>query len=174
MTDTAETRPAHYPQSIRAAHWIVVGLVTLQFFTGGGMDNAFPESLSVDVPAPGAAVGHALVGLSILVVMLWRLTTRLRVSVPPPPSDEPRWLQFISRGTHWAFYILLIGMPLAGATAVATGSEAVGELHKATSWLLLVLVLIHIAGAFWHITMGDGVMHRISGITRHRLDPQTR
>lgn len=174
MTETAEQRPAHYPQSIRAAHWIVVALVTLQFLTGGGMDSAFPESLSVTVPAPFAAVLHVLSGLSILAVMLWRLTVRLRAKVPPPPADEPRWLQYISRGTHYAFYILLIGMPLAGLTAVATGSETVGELHKATSWLLLALVLAHIAGAFWHITMGDGVMHRISGISRHRHDRHAR
>ncbi len=162
MTDTASPDPARYPRTIRILHWVVVALVSLQYLSGSGMEEAFPERVSVGSPTPGAAVAHALVGLSILLVMIWRLKTRWESDVPPPPSDEPRWLQRISRGTHYAFYIVLIGMPLAGATALLTKSEAIAEVHALTSWLLLALVVAHVAGAIWHISKGDGIIHRVT------------
>ena len=163
MTDTAPSEPERYPQTIRMLHWLVVALVALQFISGSGMEEAFPERVSFDAPTPGAAVAHALVGLSILAAMAWRLNIRWNADVPPPPSDEPPWLQRISRGTHYAFYILLIGMPLAGATAALTGSETVGAIHAATSWLLLALIVAHIAGAVWHMSKRDGIIHRMIG-----------
>ena len=165
MTDTAPPEPARYPQTIRTLHWVVVGLVTLQFISGSGMEDAFPESVSFDAPTPGAAVAHALVGLSILLAMLWRLNIRWNSKVPPPPSNEPPWLQRISRGTHYAFYIVLIGMPLAGANAALTGSEAVGAIHALTSWLLLALIVAHVAGAVWHMSKRDGIIQRLLGTT---------
>lgn len=161
MSDPVHADPARYRRTIRALHWLVVGLVILQFLSGGGMAQVFPERLSTDTATPAVAVAHALVGLSILMAMIWRLVTRWQSQVPPPPANEPRWVQRISRGTHYAFYIVLIAMPLVGATALLTGSQSAGAIHALTSWVLLALIFAHVAGASWHVVRRDGVIRRI-------------
>lgn len=164
MTETAATpHIERYPQAIRVAHWMIVGLVVFQFFTGGGMEQTFKDGQSVTSEDAGTALVHALLGSMILITMLWRLAVRLRSPVPPPPETEPDTLQKVSRGVHYAFYAILIGMPLAGALALLTGSEVVATVHGWTSWLLLILAIAHIAGAMWHLSKRDGVVQRMIG-----------
>ena len=156
ITDTGRT-PDVYSGKQMLAHWMVVALVLFQFLQGGSMETAFDDGA-----INGGAIIHGLSGTLILGVMLWRLWMRRDHGAPPPPETEPSWLQRISRGVHYAFYAILIGMPLAGMAAVLTGSELLGSLHKLTAWLLLALALLHAAGAAWHgFVKRDGVVRRM-------------
>ncbi|ETX27164.1 hypothetical protein RISW2_15360 [Roseivivax isoporae LMG 25204] len=150
----------HYGQTQISLHWLVVALVFLQFVSGEGMARAF-ESVREGGSWTGDAVVHGWFGSMILVAMLLRFYLRLNRGVPPPSETEPPMIQRISRGTHWAFYAVLVAMPLIGLTAVLTRSALAGQVHVATSWLLLALIAAHVAGAFWHLVRQDGVVARI-------------
>ena len=109
----------------------------------------------------GGGLVHGLFGLTILGLMLWRLTMRRRLGTPPPPDTEPSAIQYLSRGTHYAFYVVLIAMPLAGLTAILTGVEWIATAHEWAALVLIVLAVLHVSGALWHLSKGDGVVHRM-------------
>ena len=94
-------------------------------------------------------------------------------------------LRWLSRATHWAFYAILILLPVLGWTAAsgygATPSilgliplpaliardkptaEAVGGVHGTLAWVLLAIIALHIAGALYHgLIKRDGVAQRMS------------
>ncbi len=171
MADTATiadqsapiARPAgRYHSDQVSAHWIIVFIVLFQFATGNAMERAMNLAYAVDVlPAAGVIYVHGILGASILAVMLWRVTLRMKYGAPPPPENEPRPLQIVSRGVHYAFYAILIAMPLAGIAAVFTLSETIGVLHGLTSKLLILLALAHVAGALYHAFKRDGIIKRV-------------
>jgi cytochrome b561 len=156
MAATADAPPAVYTSKQMLAHWAVVFLVIFQFATGGSMETAFWAGA-----ATGGAVVHGIIGSAILLFMTWRVWLRATRGAPPPPDTEPSWLQKISRGTHFAFYGLLIGMPIFGLAAVLTGIGILATLHGIAAWVLLALVLLHASGALWHAFKRDGVIKRM-------------
>ena len=160
--DPAE-RPGFYHPAQIVVHWTVVFLVLFQFLTGGGMEHAFDAAAEGEalLRLDGTAWVHGMIGTSILLAMLFRLWLRNRYEAPPPPEDEPSLVQYLSRGTHWAFYAFLIAMPIAGLLAVFTGSEILAGLHGLASKVLLLLIVLHFAGAMWHAFRRDGVVKRV-------------
>ena len=109
----------------------------------------------------GGMITHATGGTLILGVMLYRLWLRRTHGAPPPPSTLPRWLQIVSRSNHYAFYGVLIAMPLLGMGALLLRWGPLGWLHATLSLVLLALIAAHAAGAFWHATKRDGTIARI-------------
>ena len=161
---TLDARPeGRYHSDQIVAHWTVVFLVIFQYLTGQGMERAHEVGLALGaLPASGSIVVHAVIGLSILAAMLWRLGLRLKHGAPPPPDTEPKPLQWLSRSVHYAFYAILIAMPIAGALALWLGSATLGWLHGLSAWILLGLIALHIAGGLWHALKRDGVIRRIA------------
>ena len=128
---------------------------------------------------------HKSVGLSILVLTLIRLGWRVANPAIPLPPDTPRWQKLVARGTHVLFYILLLAMPLVGwAASSAAGRDIVWfglfewpllpigggrdvardlmDLHESAAKLLIVLVILHVAGALKHHFIDrDNVLHRM-------------
>lgn len=171
MADITSTAPAEAPigrpegryhSDQIAAHWTIVFLVLFQFATGGAMEAAMDLGYAADaIPKAGVVFVHGIIGTSILLVMLWRVTLRLRYGAPPPPESVSRPIQIVSRATHMAFYAVLIAMPLAGLAAVLTLSETIGALHGLTALLLVALALAHVAGALMHVFKRDGTIKRV-------------
>ena len=151
-----------YSTDQRALHWLVVLLVTVQFVTGGGMEESFNHAAEGTDNFNGSAWVHGVLGATILLAMLARLTLRMKRGAPPPPSTEPSAIQKVSRGTHYLFYLILIAMPLIGLTAVLTLNETIAAIHGWTSLLLLALIVAHVAGAFWHMSNRDGLIKRMT------------
>ena len=170
MTDTADPtakdpadRPGYYHPAQIVAHWTIVMLLVFQFATGGGMEKAFNLSDAGVEPLrlAGAAWVHGLLGTSILLVMIWRLLIRVTHPVPPPPDTLPKPVAILSRAVHYAFYVFLIAMPLAGLVAVFTGNDFFAAAHGLASKVLLGLVALHVAGGLYHAFKRDGVVKRI-------------
>ena len=158
----AQASHARYHTSQLVAHWVIVMLVAMQFLMNEGMQRAFDASEETGrLVIAGGVISHAMSGSFILLVMLYRLWLRRQHGAPPPPSTLPHWLQLVSRANHYAFYVILIAMPLAGWLALLTLWEWVGMVHGLTAWLLLALILAHVAGAFWHAFKRDGTLARI-------------
>ena len=57
---------------------------------------------------------HKSLGITILVLALLRLAIRLRFGAPPLPADLPEPMKLAAHLSHWAFYALMIAMPLLG------------------------------------------------------------
>ena len=144
------------------AHWMIVFLLLFQYASGGAMEAAY--NVAVDfgrLPADGIIFVHAFIGLSIWTIMLWRLAMRYRFGAPPPPESLSPTMQKVSRGVHFAFYGVLLGMPVFGALALWTKVAIIGTLHGWAAYALIALAVLHVAGAAMHLVRKDGVVRRI-------------
>ena len=118
-------------------------------------------------------VGHASVGMTILVLTLVRLAGRLTEPWIPMPVDTPRWQKLLARTTHVGFYLVLLAMPLAGWAAFSAFGRPIEwfglfelpmlpmpqsrdlgrdimEMHELAAKLLYVLIGLHVLGALKH------------------------
>lgn len=168
-----------YPAALRGLHWLVVLLLIGQFAVAWTM----PEVHKGTAPT-GLIAWHLSLGIVIWLVMAVRLAVRLSSPVPPPPDDLPAGLRLLSRSTHYAFYLLLLLLPVLGfmnASArgwnvrlfglipmpalVPTGSptgRAMGDVHQTVALILLGVIALHVAGALYHaLILKDRVVHRI-------------
>ena len=173
MPSVPETAPQsavlRYSNTTVAFHWITVALVLTQAYLG------FTFALSDEGPARDAVfVWHKTVGMIILLLTLARLAYRLKNPPPPFPPELPAWERFAAVWNHRLFYTLLIAMPIVGFIAVsgfASGpttpiaggiqvpvipgvsrdtGELAGEVHEIAAFLLVALILVHIAAALKH------------------------
>ena len=92
---------------------------------------------------------HIGAGALIFVLHLWRLWLRFTRGAPPLPAEEPAPLRFLASATHVLIYVLLIGMPISGSIAWFAGVEQAGAAHALATNVLLALVALHVAGAFF-------------------------
>lgn len=113
------------------------------------------------------ALGMAVLALSILLV-LWRLGHK----PPPPPAGTPAWQKPVSRMVHFAFYGLLILLPLSGwvwmsaadrpidffglftVPSIVAPSESLADVlhdrHEVLGLAMLALAAIHILAVLKH------------------------
>lgn len=177
----AETRsaPASYDAVYKTLHWVIVALVAIQFFTKLVSPKTF-----AGVTEDGLNAWHVAVGPTILLLMLVRFAWRLTHQPPPPPRDLAPALRLLSRATHWAFYALLIAVPILGwvsasgygvrpsllgliplptlAAQSKSLGESVGGVHRVLAWGLLAVIALHICGAMYHaLAKEDGVFKRM-------------
>lgn len=168
-----------YDPVARTFHWLIVVLVLAQVVIALILPSVLPASAE-----ESRIAWHLSVGSTILFVMVLRLGWRLTHTPPPPPADLSPGLRLLSRATHWAFYAILIVLPLLGWTAASAYgatvrlfgliplpalvaqnqafAESVGQVHGAVALLLLALVALHVAGALYHaLVKRDRVIHRM-------------
>ncbi len=93
----------------RLLHWgialLIIGLVTV-----GLIMQELPNS-----PFKLKVYGwHKSIGLTVLVLVVFRLGWRLIDSRPPYPASLPRWQQTLSSLAHGLMYVLMLAMPLSG------------------------------------------------------------
>jgi cytochrome b561 len=152
-----------------AFHWIVGVLVLIQVYLG------FRFGLSEPGPArDGVFLWHKSVGALILLLALARLAYRVTNPPPPFPPELSGFERFAAVWNHRLFYLLLIAMPIVGWFAVSgfangptsplvggievpvfpgvskAAGEAAGEIHELAAFLLVALILLHVAAALKH------------------------
>ena len=132
-------------------HWIIVVLVAAQYLGHEAIADAFDRVIEGGPARITALVGlHIGSGFLVFALTLVRLGLRLTHGVPPPPEAEPTALRILAQGTHWAFYALLVLLPVSGAVAWFRQSEAAGDLHEVLRAVLLALIALHLAGVALH------------------------
>jgi cytochrome b561 len=173
---------ARYTKPAIWLHWITAVLMLFMLFIGQGYMKV-PRGASLAGWAPST---HASFGILILLLGLARLLWRLGNPPPALPQTMPRWQVLVSHATHWAFYALMVAIPLTGLLAmVPYGIERldveqvtffklfpvafmpnlgdwVGNVH----WLLFrvakFLVIVHILAALKHQFWDrDGILARM-------------
>lgn len=168
-----------YTRTAIALHWLIAALVIFQFAWGWWMQEIPKQPVGPRVDAFNL---HKSIGMTICVLMLARIAWRLSHQ-PPPLPPMPRWQARLAHANHLALYVLLVAQPLVGYL----GSEVSGYpvkffgitlpnwagknvalkdwlslAHLTLSWLILLTVLLHVAGALKHALVDrDGLLARM-------------
>ena len=164
-------------------HWVSALLMIYMIFWGEGLVKGKPW-----MTPPTAAINpalHASLGILILILAVTRLGWRL---MNPPPADVPMpvWQARSSHALHWAFYALMILIPLSGMaqwnkSIVGKYPEfadldffnlfpiphysmpAFGSLHGLMTNAAMVLLFLHVAAALKHQFLDkDNMLKRMS------------
>jgi len=172
-----------YGRTPRFLHWLTVGLIAVQLPVGLYMAYR-GNTLDIWDKVTGALYNsHKLIGVTILLVVLWRLAYRLVYGAPAhEPTLEP-WQKVLSRLNHWGMYVLLICVPIAGFIGIQLfpaldifglftlptllepdreAAKTAFSVHRLLVALLVLLVLVHVAAALFHYFIRkDNVLRRM-------------
>jgi len=145
---------AGYSGTQIALHWIIAALIVAQVLLHEGMEVAYRFEQGGG-PAPTEsesllATIHIACGIAVFVLALVRIVLRLRRGAPPPPREEHAILRLVAQATHFAFYAVILLMPLTGLLAWFGAVEAAAAVHAVGLPVILGLVFLHIVGAFYH------------------------
>jgi len=166
-----------YSATAIAIHWLHAMLIVALLVIGWNM---------VDLPK-GAERSAAIAlhkSLGICAMLLWGVRVAIRRLTPPPAMPEilPAASRRLATGVHHALYALMILAPLAGYLSssftkypmkffavelprIASPDESLNALfngaHKAMVAALVLVILLHVAGALLHALKRDGVMSRM-------------
>lgn len=172
------TQRLHYGTTAKTLHWLIAGLIAVQFIIGWLMPDIHRGM------KPGAAMTwHISVGTVVLALIVIRLLWRLANPVAPE-SSLPPWQRLSSEAVHWLLYSLVLAttitgwffasargwtiswffalpLPMLTAENSPTG-RLIGRWHETLEWTLLILIAFHVASALLHLFYyRDRVMDRM-------------
>ena len=174
---TRAYRAERYSRVAIAFHWTIAALVIFNIAVGLGHDPI--PALRALMPA------HKAIGLTVLALTALRVTWRLAHRPPPLPADTPGWERGAAHATHWTLYLLLVALPLSGWVMVSgpqgrrplswfgafdlpylpvtsLAAEGAAKAHGLLGWVMLALVLLHVAAALrHHLLLRDRVLARM-------------
>jgi cytochrome b561/polyisoprenoid-binding protein YceI len=165
MSDFAP-QPARYSSAAIFLHWTLALLLFFQLSLGWRLEEleGLPQYVAYQL--------HKSVGISILLLSLARLAIRLVVKRPAPVVQPPLFA-FLASAVHVLLYVVMIGGPITGWIIVSTAKIKVQTMlfgtipwphlplgpgwndpaeaaHSLIGWLLVGLVVLHVAGALKH------------------------
>jgi cytochrome b561 len=176
-------------------HWVIAALI-IGNLAGGFFASSLLDS---DVPAD-RQLGFQLIqlhksfGLTVLVLSLARLVLRVLEGFPPLPAHMTATERVLAKVTHWGFYVLMLGIPLAGwlmvsaspiglptfwfglfewphlpvATSAALSQQA-GRVHEALAISAIALLALHVGAALkHHVIDRDDVLARMLPLLKRR------
>jgi cytochrome b561/polyisoprenoid-binding protein YceI len=101
-------------------HWAIAAAILFMIPLGFWMHET-AEDGHASVGLFAAYQLHKSIGLTVLALSLVRLGWRLANPPPLLPAHMPGWEKLVAKLTHWAFYGLMIGLPLTGWLYVSAG-----------------------------------------------------
>jgi cytochrome b561/polyisoprenoid-binding protein YceI len=118
----AATGRSRYAAGAILLHWIIalaiVAQVSLAWRFG---DDHSPTGFALTQL-------HKSIGITVLLLSLLRLAWRLVNPPPPEPAGLAAWEKVLSQIVHWAFYLIMIGMPLTGWIMVSASKTQIPTL----------------------------------------------
>lgn len=166
-----------YNLGARWFHWILAILVILNLASG-----LLHEPLEKVVQLMTV---HKSFGLIILLVTIGRIIWRLRWKKPALPDHVSPLERMAASTTHVVLYALMLIMPLTGWIFSSAGKYPLSffglflwpklpiskdgpfagpahEGHEILGWVMLALVVLHIAAALrHHFVLKDGILRRM-------------
>jgi cytochrome b561 len=100
-------------------HWAIAAAIAGMISLGWWMGEAL-EDKATQAQAIAAFQLHKSIGLTILALSVFRLVWRLMNPAPPLPGAMKPWERTVATATHWAFYAVIVVMPLTGWLYVST------------------------------------------------------
>lgn len=174
---------AGYHSVSRTLHWVVAGMVVLQFVLARLAENA--EQTDSTLRQLALLANHKSVGITILVLVVVRLLWRRKAPPPTLPPTMDQWQVLASRISHWTLYGLLLLLPVSGwlmssAAAYSVSwfnllqlpdlvapndalEETLEGIHETLAVTLLIVAGIHVLAAVKHAVIDkDGVLSGMS------------
>jgi cytochrome b561/polyisoprenoid-binding protein YceI len=112
-------RSSRYATVAIVLHWLIALAIVAQVSIAWRMGGKHtPEGFALTQL-------HKSIGISILVLSILRLGWRLTNPPPPEPAGLAPWERVLSQIVHWAFYVIMIGMPLTGWLMVSASKTAI-------------------------------------------------
>jgi cytochrome b561 len=165
-----------YNLGARTLHWVLAILVIVNLALGLLHDPL--EHVVQLIPL------HKSLGLTVLIVTLIRIGWRLASKRPAWPDSISVFERVIAKATHALLYVLMLAMPLTGWIFSSAGKYPLAwfgipwpklpvtkdgpfagpahEAHELLGWLMLALVVLHIAAALrHHFLLKDGMLRRM-------------
>jgi cytochrome b561 len=157
-----------YSKTAIALHWVIAILV---------VTNVTLASMSEDLPRAAKAAymnPHKAIGVSILMLSLFRLFWRLGHKPPAMPDAITGWQAKLGKIVHALFYFLILAVPLSGWVMSSMHPQAppvsffglfditlpfgknesvagVGhEAHEILTKPLVILIFLHVIAALKH------------------------
>lgn len=168
--ETARPDPIRrYSNVAVALHWITALVVLAQVVIG----FTFAEFMEKGPERSALFAWHKTLGALILVLTLIRLAYRLANPPPPFPPGLPKWRKTAATLNQYAFYFLLIVLPVTGLIAVSgmspggmtnlvggisipvipgiskSAGATSGDLHGILVYTTLALLVIHVSAAIF-------------------------
>jgi cytochrome b561 len=141
-----------------ALHWLIAILILVAWLSGEGAEEA------MEAIEEGGTVGfvpHVAFGLAILTLVVVRILVRLSHGAPAAPGVPGSLSVLAADWGHRLIYLLMIAVPLGGASVFFLGLE-VGEIHGLAANLLMLVVLGHALMALYHqYVLKDGLLRRM-------------
>lgn len=170
--------PPRFTPLQRALHWSMAAAIVAMLFIGVGMVSTVSQRYLTLVSI------HKPLGLAILALVLVRIAVRLRSGAPPLPADLPAPMRLAAQLSHYAFYALMLAMPLLGWGMLSAGAYPVRVLgvtlppilphsdalhtllwnaHRALAFAFFALFLAHLGAALFHaLVRRDGVFEAMA------------
>jgi cytochrome b561 len=162
----------------RALHWIMAICILAMLFIGVGMVSTVrPDYLTL-------VSIHKPLGVAILILALIRLAVRITRGAPPLPANMPEPMKLAAHLSHYAFYALMIALPLLGYGMLSAADYPVvvfgvhvpsllphsnslhtllWNAHRFLALCFFALIVVHLAAALFHaLVRRDGVFHAMA------------
>jgi cytochrome b561 len=168
----------------RLLHWLMAVCILAMLFIGVGMvSTVTPKYLTL-------VQIHKPLGIAILILVLIRLVLRLVYGSPALPADLPAPIKLGAYLSQYAFYGLMIGMPLLGWGMLSAASYPVvlfGSVHLPSilplspslhtllwhahfylAFAFFALILLHVSAILFHkLVRRDGVFETMAPVLSH-------
>lgn len=149
----APGRPEGFSRTQIVLHWTVVALIAFQYLFSDGIEDLWRAAQRGDsVDADEAVLGylHMAAGITVLVLVAWRLALRFTRGVPAADPSEPAILRLLAALAHFALYALIIILPVSGFVGWVFGVNGAIGAHLVAKKVLLPLIGLHVVGALVH------------------------
>lgn len=193
MSGAEAVARSSYSKIAITLHWLIAILIIGNFagglLMGELLDSSVPEQRRLGFTIVQL---HKSFGLTVLVLTLLRLAVRLFSPPPPLPAHMTAIERLLSKLTHWAFYFLMIMLPVTGWAMVSAspiglptiwfglfewphlpvppsreGAAAASEAHEILAYTGAALVVLHVAAALKHHYFDrDDVLARMLPLVR--------
>jgi cytochrome b561 len=172
-------RPDRYGSLSIWLHWLTL-LLIVAVYACIELRGNFPKGSEL---REALKTWHFMLGLSVLVLVAFRLIVRLTGAVPRIEPNPPKWQILLAKLMHVALYALMIGMPLAGWLLLSaegkqipffglqlppliaeskTVAEWAKEVHETGGTVGYFLIGLHAAAAlFHHYFVRDNTLRRM-------------
>lgn len=160
-------------------HWLML-LLLAAVYACIESHEFFPKGSD---PREALKTWHFMLGLSVLVLVALRLVAHLIGPAPLASPDAPRWQAVLARLMHFALYLFMILMPLAGWLLLSAEgkpvpffglhlpaliakskdlADSIKEIHEIGGTVGYFLVGLHAAAAlFHHYVARDDTLRRM-------------
>ena len=172
----------HWGSVTRTLHWLMAVLILAMFVLGWTAVNYPMSPTKLDL-----FIWHKSIGLTLFALVVIRILWRLANETPSPPSGISTGEHKLARMGHMSLYLLMVLMPVSGYVVNSTANfpfryfgglrvpnliptdkawQNVAEnIHLATSWILALVVLLHVLAALRHhfIRKNDVLSNMLTG-----------